>query len=187
MALKGSEHPPTKEKRGVKRPFPFLQPLACSPHATMRWRWVSWREATGSRCCSCPWSFPRLGQEPGGSQPGEGIAAQEGLVHRGSNTQRSFSNNQTLDAASGPGRTRQYRGSGILPGDAMAPFPSCSHKPGGGKIISNRRKQSDYQHPSPVPDLLGLSAASFLRNTTAVSKRLREGWAELSLQPGQLR
>jgi len=53
----------------------------------------------------------------------------ERLVHRGSNMHRSFPNTQPSAAAGGPGRTGQYQGSGILPGDMMAPFPSCRTSP----------------------------------------------------------
>lgn len=105
-------------------------------------------------------------------------------MHGGSNMHRSFSNTQTLDAPSHPGRTEWYPGSRILLGEHDGTVPLLQHKPGEDKITSNRQKQSDYQHPSPAPDLLGLSAVSFLRNAAAVSERLREGWAELSLQPG---
>lgn len=85
-----------------------------------------------------------------------------------------------------PWQDKMVPGQQDLAGGHDGTVPLLQHKPSGDKIISNRRKRSDYQLHSPVPDLLSLSAASFLRNTTAVGKHLWEGWAELSLQPGQL-
>lgn len=65
-----------------------------------------------------------------------------------------------------------------------APLPFLQHKPSGDKITSKRQNPSDCQHPALR---WTFSAARFLRNTTAVGECLREGWAELSLQPRWLR
>ena len=84
-----------------------------------------------------------------------------------------------------PWQDKTVPGQRDLAGGHDGTVPLLQHKPGRDKIISNRWKQSDYQRPSPAPDLLSLSAASFLRNTAAVSQRLQAGGAELSPQPGQ--
>ena len=161
----------------MKRPFPFPQPLC---HNVMMWR-----GATGIGCPSSglpshlPWSCPcgrGLGHESGDSQPREGTTAQEGGC-TGVKHAPILSQHPTLGTPRHPGRTKRYPGSGILPGDTMAPFPSCSTRRAGTKSSAtggNKVTTSTQPRARPAQPFCGeFSKEQLARTLSLIDKSMK--------------
>ena len=178
----------------MKRPFPFLQSLCAVPMPRCDGDGQHGGEQRAADAAAahlqvshhiCRGPFP-VAEVWDTNLVALGLV--KDLLHRKAGAQGSkhapiLFQHPNLGCTQSPWQDKMVPGQRDLARGHDGTIPLLQHKPGGDKIISNRRKRSDYQHPSPVPDLLSLSAASFLRKTAAVSECLREGWAELSLQP----